>query len=83
MIPEADLVICVVVAAVTGNKFCLAVAFEAGARYDVEHTVSAVAIFRRISAALHFQVVDVFRIELRSDIRRDVRIRNRDPVEKP
>src|SRR5690349_14562674 len=53
------------------------------ARVGVEDGVRAVAVFGRGAAALHFEDVDVLRIELRPDVAGDVRVRHRHAVDEP
>ncbi len=50
---------------------------------DVENAVGPVAELRAITATVGFQVIDVFRIKLRSNIAGDVGIGNRNAVDQP
>ena len=68
VIAKADLVICIVEISIASNKLSLAIALETGAGYDVEHSVSAIAVFCRIASALHFEIINIFWIELRAHI---------------
>ena len=83
MIAEADLIVGVVEAAVVGNEFGLAVALESRARHDVEDSIGAVAVFGIVAAALNFEVIDVFGIELRADVRSDVGVGHGHAIEQP
>src|SRR5262249_58446314 len=59
------------------------IALKTGAGDYVEDTVGAIAVFGRITAALHFNTVDVLGIELRTDVRGDAGVRNRNSIEQP
>src|SRR5260370_39645328 len=61
----------------------LVVPLESAARDEVENPVGALAILGRVTAALDFEVVDIARIELRTDVGSDVRIRNGHAVDQP
>jgi len=77
------LAIGLVVAAVRGEDIGIVVAFEAGARDYVEDAESAVAIVRRVSTALDFEIVNVLRVELWTHIARNTCIRDRNPIDEP
>src|SRR5262245_54930298 len=83
VIAEADLVIGIVEAAIARDQFSLPVALEPGTRHHVEDAVGAIAVFRVVSATLHFQVVDILRIELRPNIRGDIGIRHWHTIKQP
>src|SRR5262249_2115185 len=68
MISKADLVIRVVVATIAGDEFRLMVALKPGPCHHVKNTIRPVAILGIESAALHFDVVDILRIELWANI---------------
>src|ERR1700737_1587135 len=61
----------------------LVVALESAARHDVKNSVGAFAVLRGETAALAFEGVNVPRVELRTDVAGDVRIRNRHAVDEP
>ncbi len=81
VIAEANLVVRIVVAAVAEDHFALTIAFESGTRHYVEDTVGAVAVLSTVSATLHFEVVDILGIKLRSHVRRDIGVRHGHTVE--
>src|SRR5260370_22441795 len=83
MTAEAELVIRLTEVAGAENELGLVVALESGARNDVEYAISPVAEFRAVAAAVDLQVVDIFRIKLRSYIRRNVGVGHRTPVHQP
>jgi hypothetical protein len=67
-LPKAERVVGLVEVAGAEDQFGLVVALEAGAGDDVEHAIGAVAELGAVAAAIDFQVVDVFGIELRADV---------------
>ena len=83
MTPEANLIVRRVEAAVAGHQLGFVTALEPAASDHVENAVSAVAVLRRIAAALGFEVIDVFRIELRSDVARNVGIGHWNAIDEP
>ncbi len=83
VVAETELVFGAVKAAIAGDQFGLAIALKPGTGDDVEDAVSAVAVFRRVAAALHFQVVDVLGIELGTDVGRNIRIGHGNAVNQP
>ncbi len=80
---EVELVVGLPVAPRAHDQLRLVVAFESGAGNHVEDAVGAVAVLGVVAPPLHVQVVDVLRIELRSDVGGDVRVRHRHPVDEP
>src|SRR6185437_8955598 len=80
VVADAELVFGAIIAAITGYQLGLAVALETGAGHDVKDSVGSVAVFRRVTATLHFEIVDVLGIELRPDVGGNVRVRHGDPV---
>ena len=56
---------------------------ESTAWDDVEHPAGALAVLGGVAAALHLDVVDVARVELRADTAGDVGIGDRDTVDQP
>ena len=52
----------------------LIVALEAGSWHDVEHSISAVSIFRIVTAALDFEIIDVLGVDLRAQVGGDIGI---------
>ncbi len=83
VIAEIDLVVGLMERSEGCIHFHFAIALKARARNHVEHPVRTVAILGRITTALHFQVIDVLWIDLRPNVARDVRIRNRNSVDRP
>ena len=83
VVAEAELVFGSVEAAVAGDQFGLTIALESGAGDNVEDAVGAVAVFRGVAAALHFEVVDVLGIELRSDVRGNIGVGHGNAVDQP
>src|SRR5947209_20554522 len=71
VVSKTDLIIGGIKTAVAGDKFGFAVALETGTRDHVKYPVSAVTVFGGVAAALDFDVIDVFRIKLRPNVRRD------------
>jgi len=80
---EAELIVGLIEIARAEDKFSLTVTLEAGPRDHVEHAVSAIPEFRPITSATHFQIVNIFRVKLRSGVRGDVRIGDRNAVNQP
>src|SRR5712692_12115325 len=64
---EADLIVGLPELPEAGDDLGFPVAFESGSRNDIEDGVTAVAIFGGVAAALHLEIIDVLRIELRGD----------------
>ncbi len=83
MVAEVQLIVGLVEVARIDHQLCLAVAFKPTARYHVENTIRAVAHIRRVAAALHLDIVNILRIDLRRKIAPDVRIRNLHTVDLP
>ena len=50
---------------------------------DVEDAIGTVAEFRVVAAALDFQLIDVFGIDLRADVGGDLGVGDGDAVEEP
>ncbi len=61
---EAEFIVGLEEVACGHDEFGLAVALEAGARHDVEDAIGAVAELGSIAAAINFDVVQIFGIEL-------------------
>jgi hypothetical protein len=59
------------------------VAFKTGARNYVENAIGSVAVISRIAAALDLEIIDVLWVNLRSQIARDVCVRDRHSVNQP
>src|SRR5947209_18597742 len=83
VVSKTDLIIGGIKTAVAGDQFGFAVALESRTRNHVKHAVSAVTVFGRVAAALDFDVIDVFRIELRSNVGRDARVWHGNAIEQP
>ncbi len=69
--------------ATADDELGLMVAFEAGPRHDVEYPIGTIALIGFITAALHFEIVDVLGIELRPQVAGDVGVRNLHSVDGP
>ena len=63
------------------EEFALVVALEAGPRKDVGQTVRPITRGRRGASTRVFQIVDVFRIDLRPSIAGNDRLRDRNTVD--
>ena len=83
MAAEADLIVGGIEAAVVEHQLAFTIALEAGARDHVEHSIGTVAELGRIAAALHFDGINVFGIELRANIAGDIGIGNGHAVDQP
>ena len=77
--------LCVGLVVVPGrqHKLGIVVALESGPGDDVEDRVRPIPVRRVISTAQRLELIHVLGIELRSDIARDVRVRNRHAINKP
>src|SRR3984893_7329272 len=80
---EIELVVSLVEVAEAGNDFGFPITFESGTRKNVEDTLGAVAFGSIVAPALHFEIVHVLRIKLRTNVGSDVRVRNRDTINEP
>src|SRR5215472_325581 len=80
---KAKLVVRLMKVSRTQHKLTFVVALESCAGNDVEHSIRPVPELGSVAAAIHFHVVDVFGIELRAEIRSDIRVWNRHTVHKP
>ena len=80
---KIHLIVGLVERAESGEEFALVVALEAGARDHIEEAIGAVAIGSRVAAALRFQIVDVFGIDLRPDVAGDVRVGDGNTIDRP
>jgi hypothetical protein len=78
-----DLVVCLIVAAITENEIAFFVPLETRSGNHVEDSVGSVAVFGVITAPLDFDVVDIFGINLGADVAGDVRVWDRHAVDKP
>src|SRR6266536_665401 len=83
VIANADLVVSGVEAAVAGYDLGLTVTFEARSRDYVEDAVSAITVLGGGTAALDFQSVNDFGIELRTNVRGDAGVGHGHAVEQP
>jgi hypothetical protein len=83
VVAEVELGVGLVEAAGGEDELGLAVALEAGARDYVEDAVGAVAGVGGVAAALDFDVVDVFGIDLRAEVAGDVGVGDLDAVDEP
>src|SRR4029077_1317403 len=80
---EAELVVSLIETSGAEHQFGFTVAFKSRARHNVEYSVSAVTQLCPVTSSADFQIIDVLGIELRSDIRRDIRVRNRHATHQP
>src|SRR3954468_23645966 len=71
---DIEFVVSLVEIAEAGDKFCLTVTLESCARNDIEYAVSAVSRFSAVTSAVNLEVVNVFRIQLRTNVRSNVGI---------
>ncbi len=83
MAAEIELIVGLVEVSRAQNDFRLVVALKSGPRNDIEYPICTVALVRGITAALHFEVVDVLGIKLRPQIAGDVCIRNLYAIDQP
>ena len=83
VVAEVELVVGLGEAAGGQNELGLVIAVEAGAGKDVEGPVGTVAKGGVESSALDFEVVDVFGIDLRADVRGDVGVGDLNAVDEP
>src|SRR6266567_5453973 len=83
MIAKTEMIVGLVEAAVTERQFCEAGTLEAGTRRDVEDSVCAISIIGAKRAALCFDKLDVLRIELRTHIAGDIRVRDGNAIDRP
>src|SRR5438874_2674171 len=81
--PEAELIVGLIEIANGKSEFGYVVTFEAGARRYVKDPVSAITIVGGITAALHFERVNVLGVNLRAQVTGDVVIGNRHAVDEP
>jgi hypothetical protein len=82
MAAQGQVLVGLVSAAVGGRELAEAVALEAVARDHVEDAIAAVAVLRRITAALHFEILHVLGIELCAHARQ-VAVGNRHAIDLP
>ena len=80
---EAEGIVGLIEIAGAQDEFGLVVALESGAGHDVEDAVRAVAELGAIAAAIDFDVIHVFGIELRAEILRDGGIDDRNAIQQP
>src|SRR4051812_13589225 len=83
MAAHAELIVGLIEISRADHQFGLSISLKARPRHRIEYSISAIAKFRPVSAAAYFQVVNVFGIELRSDVRRDIRIRYWNAIHQP
>ncbi len=80
---EIEVVISLIEIAEAGDELSVIVSFESSAWRDVKNSVGAVAEVGRVAAALHLEHVDVFWIDLRTEIACDVCVWNGHSIDKP
>ena len=83
MAAEVHLIVGLVKRAEGREQLGFVASLEARSRHDVEDAVRAVAVSGGIAAALRLQIVDIFRVDLRSDIARDIGIGDGNAVDGP
>src|SRR6201999_465252 len=83
VIAKAQLVVGLEKIAGAEHQFGLPVSFKSGPRSDVKYSVCPVADVGGITAALDFQIVDVFGVDLRAEIAGDVGVRYFDTIDQP
>ncbi len=83
VIADTDLAVGGMKISVCGQQFDFAITFESRARNYVEHAISTVAVVGGVAATLDFDYVHILGIELRTDVRSDVGIGDRDTVDQP
>ena len=67
----------------SSRHFAFVIPLKTAAWNYVENAVSTVAIFGGIASALHFQIIDIFGVELNTDITRDAGIRHGNAINHP
>src|SRR5246127_4866435 len=80
---EAELVVGLIEISHAQNEFSLPIPFETRAWNDVENSIRAVTEFRAIAPAADFEVVDIFGIELRSEVGCDIGVGDGNTVNEP
>ena len=83
MISKADLIICVVETSIAGDKLSVPIALETGAGNNVEHAISAIAVFCGITAPSHLEIINIFWIKLRPNVGSNTRVWNRYAIKQP
>src|SRR5205085_7583652 len=73
---DIEFVIRLIEVSETSDQFGLIVTLESCAGSDVEHAVGAISKFSAVTAAIYFHVVDVFGIELRTEVGSNIGIGN-------
>src|SRR5438093_9690062 len=80
---KIELIVRGVEAAIVQQQFSFIVALEASASHHIEHAVGTIAVFGGVSTALHFDLIDVLGIELRTNIAGNIRIWHGDAIQQP
>ena len=83
MAAEIDLIVRLKEIPQAENELGFGVALESGAGSDIEDAIGAIAIISRVAAALDFEVIDIFGVDLRAEMAGDVGIGNGDAVDEP
>ena len=83
MAADAHIVVGLPEIAAARDQLALIVAFEAGARHDVEHAIGTISQICGVAAPLDLEIIDVLGIDLWSQVARDVGVWNLDPVHGP
>ena len=80
---EVQLVVGLIEIAGTEDELGFVVALEPGAGGDVENAVGAVAVVGRVAPALRLHGINVFWVDLRTEVAGDAGVGNRDAVDQP
>ena len=83
MAAEAELIVRLIEAADGGGEFGVVVHVEARLGEDVEHPVGAIAVLGVVAAAENLNIVDILRVDVGSETRRDVRIGDGNAIDEP
>src|SRR5947209_20390704 len=80
---EINLIIGLIEIAEAGDQFPLVIPLKSRPRNDVEHAIRPVAIFGAVTPALDFEIINIFRIKLRTHVAGDVCVGHRNVVQEP
>src|SRR4051812_33766116 len=83
MVTETDLVVSVVITSVSKYDFALAVSLKSRTSHYVEYAISTITIVCGVSSALHFQIINIFGIELRANVRSNAGVGDRYSINQP
>src|SRR5208282_3734403 len=71
---KIDLIVCLVPIPQTHYDLCLIVPLKPGSRHDVENSIGTVSVIGFVTSSLNLQIVNILRVDLRAQIRGDIRI---------